>query len=82
MSFNFSLNPFHATQIKNKESSGIKCVNDYVSDYKSKNFGAFFLMQVLHTLTKNLQSPGIISFGVPGNKSAKIFPQVNYIYDY
>ena len=30
-----------------------------------------FFIQVLHILTKHLQSPGTITFVVPGNKSKK-----------
>ena len=37
----------------------------------------FFFIQVLHILTGNLQSPGTISFSVPGNQPAKICSKVN-----
>ena len=38
----------------------------------------FLLTQVLHILTKkNVQSPGSISFDVPGNQPAKICPKAN-----
>ena len=36
-----------------------------------------FFIQVLHILTKNLQSPGTVSFTVPGNQPAKICPKAN-----
>ena len=42
---------------------------------ESKNFSFFYLIQVLHILTENLQSPGTISFGVPGNRPVKISPK-------
>ena len=32
----------------------------------------FLLIQVLHILTENLQSPSTITFGVTGNQPAKI----------
>ena len=35
------------------------------------------IFQILHILTKNLQSPGFISFGMPGNQPIKICPKVN-----
>ena len=34
-------------------------------------------IQLLHILTKALQSPATISFGVPGNQPAKMCPKVN-----
>ena len=36
-----------------------------------------FFIQVLHILTKNVKSPGTISFSVPGNEPAKIYPKVS-----
>ena len=44
-----------------------------VSDGASVNLESdFFLIQVLHILTENLQPPGTITFGVTGNQPAKI----------
>ena len=46
----------------------------------------FIIIQVLHILTTNLQSPNIISFGAPKNQPAKIFPKVigdrNFTFEY
>ena len=36
----------------------------------------FVFIQVLPILTKNLHSPGTMSFGVPWNQHAKICPKV------
>ena len=37
-----------------------------------KKYNDFFFIQMLHTYTENLQSPGSISFGMLGNQSAEI----------
>ena len=46
-------------------------------DIHKYSFFFFFFIQVLHILTKDLQSPGTTSFSVPGNQPAKISPKVN-----
>ena len=46
---------------------------------QNKNKNNIFLFNQ-HILTKKLQSPGTISFGVPGNQPAKICPKVTIRY--
>ena len=41
------------------------------------SFFCFLFIQVLHILTENLQSPGNISFSVPGNQPAGICSKVS-----
>ena len=36
-----------------------------------------FFIQVIHILTKHLQSPGTISYILPGNELGKRSPKVN-----
>ena len=47
-----------------------------------KKYNDFFFIQMLHTYTENLQSPGSISFGMLGNQSAEICSKVNQIQEY
>ena len=45
--------------------------------FMSSSSSVFFIIQVLHILTENLQSPGAVSFSVPGNQPAKSCSKVN-----